>query len=492
MSKRGKQRAAAGRIGEPVVVAGSIPALDAFQNSLTRQGVGMPNLTNATKYPLTRMDFDFTLLNSLYRSHWIAAGIVDIPAEDMLKNWITLQSKMRPEDIDDFERRVRQTRTRAQLLEGLKWGRLYGGAIGIITLASDTDLANLSEPLELENVQMDDYRGLRILDRWMGATPSAELVDDITSPEFGMPKYYSLTGIGLNGVSVHHSRIVRFVGVKLPPIEEIAESYWGMSVLERPIEEILKRDNSSANIAGLIFRANLIVRTMADLPPLAATNNQAYQRILQSLEAQNQLLNNFSQLLLGRDETVSSQTYTFSGLADIYEEFMLDVAGAAHIPVTKLYGRSPAGMNSTGESDLQNYYDMITQEQETTLRPVLDKLLPVICMSTFGAVPDDLNYKFNSPKTVSPKEAAELAKAYTEAVASAYNANLISQKAAAKELRQQADTTGIFSNITDEDIEHTTDEYIGDRNEDMSQFADILGGLPTAPLPAAEKPESDV
>ncbi|MFP3681974.1 DUF1073 domain-containing protein, partial [Pseudomonas sp. SIMBA_041] len=65
---------------------------------------------------------------------------------------------------------------------------------------------------------------------------------------------------------------------------------------------------------------------------------------------------------------------------------MLDISGASEIPVTRLFGRSPAGMNATGESDLQNYYEVVQQQQESTLGPILDKLLPIICMSEFGAI----------------------------------------------------------------------------------------------------------
>ena len=464
-------------VSEPLVIQGSLAALDSFQNLLTRQGMGMPNLKNGTRYPLTRLDFDFNLLNSLYRNSWIAAAIVDVPAEDMLKNWITLKGQLDPEDLDDFERKIRQTSTREQILEGVKWGRLYGGAIGVIALASDRELAQLEEPLDLRRVGLDDYRGLRILDRWMGATPGSELVEDICSPDFGLPKYYTLSGQGLGGARIHHSRVVRFIGVNLPPIEKIAENYWGMSVLERVLEELSKRDNTSANIEGMVYRANIAIRRMNNLPGLmagASGSDSNYRRILESLSAQNQILNNFSMQLLGEGEEMDFKSYSFSGLSEIYEEFMMDISGAAHIPATKLFGRAPAGMNSTGESDLQNYYDMISQEQETDLRPVLDKILPVIAMSLWGGVPDDLDYKFNSPRTVSDKDAAELARSYTDGVVAAYNANLITQRAAAKELRQQSDVTGVFSNITDEDIERASPEYLDGGGEDLGQFADLL------------------
>ncbi|MFQ8761936.1 MAG: anti-CBASS protein Acb1 family protein [Intestinimonas sp.] len=55
----------------------------------------------------------------------------------------------------------------------------------------------------------------------------------------------------------------------------------------------------------------------------------------------------------------------------------LDLSGASRIPVTKLFGRSPAGMNATGESDLRNYYDYVDTLREAKLRPILEKLLPV-------------------------------------------------------------------------------------------------------------------
>ena len=61
---------------------------------------------------------------------------------------------------------------------------------------------------------------------------------------------------------------------------------------------------------------------------------------------------------------METHSYSFTGLSDIYESFMMDMAGAAEIPATKLFGRSPQGFNSTGESDLRNYYDMIASLQE--------------------------------------------------------------------------------------------------------------------------------
>jgi hypothetical protein len=91
---------------------------------------------------------------------------------------------------------------------------------------------------------------------------------------------------------------------------------------------------------------------------------------------------------------------------------------------------------------------------------VYDKLLPIIMMSTFGAVPDDFDYDFNPVRRPPVDEMADLASKNTDSVTKAFQAGLISQKVALKELRQQSEMTGMWSNITDDDIENADDEVM--------------------------------
>lgn len=80
--------------------------------------------------------------------------------------------------------------------------------------------------------------------------------------------------------------------------------------------------------------------------------------------------------IIDKDDDFSTHQYTFSGLSDVYQQFIMpDISGAAGIPVTRLFGRSPAGLNATGESDLQNYYDKIEEKArkciETNSRKII-------------------------------------------------------------------------------------------------------------------------
>lgn len=462
-------------------------ALDAFSNVLARLGAGTPNLLEGTEYSLQRMSRDFNTLNALYRESWIVRRIIDVIPADMLKNWITITSGLDP----DVEKRLSLTLRRTQLIDklkrGMQWGRLYGGALGVMLVKHQG--YDLSQPLQLDWIMPGDFAGLLIFDRWNGVTPSSELIEDISDPDYGFPKYYTVTDpAGGGSVKIHHSRVIRFTGNTLPFWEEIAEMQWGASVVESIFDELRKRDNVSWNIAQLTFMANIRVLKMQDLGQLlAATDNESQAELLRTLEAQNMLLNNMGMQVMDAADGLETHQYTFGGLSDCYQQFIMDISGAAEIPVTRLFGRSPSGLNATGESDLQNYYDMIAEKQESYLRPILNKVLPPFIISTLGSLPDDFDFEFDPVAEPTDKERADLAKCGTDNVVAAYNAGLISQRCALKELKQQSERTGVWTNITDEDIERASDTV-----EPPGEMGGMFGGMGGEAAPASGEESSQV
>ena len=446
---------------------------DSFQNPMTRTGVFMPNPLETTEYPLTRFTRGWQTINALYRSHWIVRRIIDVIPEDMIKNGYHILTQLSPDQIKKIVRCDRTTRTSRRILEGLKWGRLYGGAGALIMIEGHEN--QLDQPIDYDMIMPGSYKGLLVLDRWSGVTPEDKLVSDLSDPEFGMPEYYTVSSDALTvGIRVHHSRIIRFMGRPLPYLEQLAETYWGASELEHVIDELKKRDNVSWNIAMLTFMANLRVMKMDGMGQLLATGNeQAQMQLYNTIQGMNAMMNNNSLQVLGENDSYETHQYTFGGIGETYDRFMMDVAGAAETPVTKLFGRSPAGMNATGESDMQNYYDTIEEKQEAELRPVYDKILPIMFISTLGGIPDDWDYEFNPIRRPRDDEMADLASKNTDSVTKAFQAGMVSQRTALKELRQQSEMTGMWSNITDEDIEKA-DDSVMQPDEGMG---DLMNGV---------------
>ena len=465
MSRRNKSRP---RGAQPNTEAVSVQ--DAFSNPLFRLGYGSQSPLEATEYPLTRMTDNYALLNSLYRDNWVVQNVVGIIPDDMTKKWFAPAGAVGPEHLKELERVQRVTALRERVNEGLRWGRLYGGAAGLIMIRGQEGM--LGQPLELESIYPGTFQGLYILDRWQGVVPGMELVFEGGEP---VPAYYSITDARGNTVAkVHHSRLVRFTGRDLPFLERVAELYWGESEVEALYNDVVKHDNVAANMAALTFRANVDTMEVQNLDPLfSVTSGEQQRRFWNVMQAQSVMKSNFGMQLVNRGDQIKNTQYTFTGLQEVYDSMCLDLSGASRIPVTKLFGRSPAGMNATGESDLRNYYDYVDTLREAKLRPILEKLLPVLAMSAWGAVPDGLDITFPPLWTPTAAEVAEIALKKAQAIRDTFQAGLFRADTAQRELKKLADETGMFDSISEEEIAANT----GKTYQDVTALRDPLAGL---------------
>lgn len=417
-------------------------------------------------------------ITTMYREGWITKKVIDVPAEDMTKAWISFDTQIDQDAERRIEKEMRQYKVQKKITDGIKWARLYGGAIGVILVEGQEDM--MDTQLELALVMPGTFRGILIVDRWSGVEPSMEVVDDLSDVDYGLPKYYTLTDAGNDGtlgnIRIHHSRVIRFVGRELPYQEEEAEKFWGASELEHIYDELNKRNATSSNIAQLVFQANLRVLKMGDLGEILALSDERTQRELyQTIQAQNMLMTSFGLQVLDRDDNFETHPYAFAGLNDIYQSFMADIAGASEIPATKLFGKAPDGMNSTGEGDLMNYYESIRQKQENLIRPGIEKLLPVVCVSALGKVPDDIEIAFEPVESSTTGQKAALAQQISGALSGLYQSDIITKAMALMELRKSAFVTGIGSTITDEDIENAENEASLPPEQDMPGMGGEMG-----------------
>lgn len=475
-----------GIVNDRSEVIGIKRALDAYSNIPANLGAGGNNLAETANYVMKRFTWDYWTLNILFRNNWIAKAIIEKPANEMLKNGFEIQSQIDPDQITKIMQTWTKTKTKERFLQCLKWARLYGGCLLVPMITGHGDM---SEPLDYDEIMPDSYKGCFLVDRWSGANPSLDLVDNIEDPDFGQPEYYEVSDNATGKVyKIHHTRVIKMIGRELPYWEEIAESYWGASELEHVFTELKKRDDTSANISFLIFLANIRVFKMDGLSQMITLGDQeAAQRVYESMRTMNHLMCNTGTLAMDSSDDFAEHQYSFTGINDVYESFMLDISGAAEIPIDKLFGRSPTGFNSGAET-LQNYYDTIQEKQETYVRTPLEKIMKIITMSSLGEIPDDMEIVFNPVRRPADMEKADLAQKQAQPIFDAYAGNLIGKGTALRELKQQSSITGLWTNITDEMIEQAENEDEQASKEEKQNKEDLMqavlsGGNENAEIP---------
>jgi phage-related protein (TIGR01555 family) len=440
--------------------------VDGFENFLTRTGL-MSNATGAGQYSFTQLTRNRLQLEAAYRGSWVVGIAIDAKAEDMTRAGIQISTHEGQLKVKDFMAGMSRLKIMQSFCSGIKWGNLYGGAIAVIQIKGQL----LSSPLNLDSIGKDQFQGLVVYDRWQLSPDLANCID--SGPDMGLPEYYSIvSSSGMTAstqqlaankqdqsqIRLHHSRVIRFTGIDLPHFQAIYEMMWGESIIERLWDRLIAFDNATMASASLIDRANLRMVGVDGLRQILGQGGKAQQGLEAMFEMMRELQSNQGITLLDKNDTYQTTSYSFSGLSDMMLQFGQQISGATGIPLVRFFGQSPSGLSATGEGDLKFYYNNINATQEAKLRNPFEMVIRVMWRSMFGvAAPDDLEFTFTPLWLASDKDKSDIAKANAETIIGVKEAGLIKSSTALKELRQDSGDTGLFSHISDEEIEEADD-----------------------------------
>jgi uncharacterized protein len=428
-----------------------VATADSFQNFMTRTGQGTGNANDGATYGFNPVSRNRVKLEWAYRGSWLAGRVVDVYADDMTRAGVEIHSTDKPDALEELHKEAQRIQFWGGMCDTLTYARLYGGAIGWLMI----DGQDTETPLRVETVGKDQFRGLHALDRWAVQPSLDRLVTDL-GPDLGNPMFYDLlpdVGTGLQKMRIHYSRVLRFVGVKLPYWQRITENYWGQSSLERLWDRMIAFDSTSAGAAQLVYKAHLRTYKVEKLREIIAMGGPALDALVKQIGMIRAFQSNEGMSLMDKSDEFETHQYTFAGLEDIMNAFGQQVAGAAEIPLVRLFGTSPKGMNATGESDLVTYYDGCASKQERSLRNPVELGYNLMYRSKFGRAPPAVfGIKFKPLWQMTDEQKANVTGSVTTSVVSAYTAQIIKRSTALQELKQLAPVTGAFSNITDEEI----------------------------------------
>lgn len=350
---------------------------DGYSNMLNKYGTMQDN-TTAYEYGLEAITDDMEL-TGLYEGNGLFAKIIDRPAEEAVKHGFDIDYG--DQDITEYvEDRMDSLDLEDKFATAEKWARLYGGAI-IVMLVDDG--RGLEEPLDWRNAR--SIEELRVFERSLVQPDYVSMNqfhfgDSMRSGRsFGEPEYYHVFST-YGYFTVHRSRCLVFRNGRLPERTSNAiYRYWGIPEYVRMKRELRECITAHGNGGRLLERCVQAIYKMKNLANMLSTDageNQVLKR-LQVIDMARNLLNSIA--IDNDGEEYTFESFAMSGVKDILDSTCNMLSAVTNIPQTILFGRSPAGMNSTGENDLENYYNMVENIQKQNMkansRTVIDLIL---------------------------------------------------------------------------------------------------------------------
>ena len=383
---------------------------DGYTNVLNKYGTTQDN-SEAYTFEREQIVPDMQL-TTLYEGNGLFSKIIDTPAEEALKHGFDLNLKndelvnFTEEALDDLDWEEKAT-------TAIKWARLYGGAV-IVMLIDDGK--GLEEPVDWENIRSIDE--LRVFERAVVQPDYTSLyMQDFgndgkknRTSHFGEPEFYYVNSM-FGSFKVHESRCLVFKNGTLPEqVSNTTYQMWGMPEYIRIKRALRETTTAHTDAVKLLERSVQAIYSMKNLAQLLATDdgeNQVLKR-LEIIDMARGLLNSIA--IDAEGESYDFKTFQFSGVKDVIESTCNMLSALTNIPQTLLFGRSPSGMDATGISDLENYYNFVERIQKLMLKRNFRYLLDVIYRAgvASGELEEEPSYKlsFNPLWSMSETEQA--------------------------------------------------------------------------------------
>lgn len=401
-----------------------IQMLDHLRNALTGTGTGRdPRMasTYALTPHLSRGEID-----AAYRSSGLMRKIIQIPALDMVREWRSWRLEAdQITAVEAEERRlgIRQKVREAEVLRGLGGGAFILGLPG-----------NPAEPAP-ESVGMRGLAFVNVASRWSLSFERIEY--DYQQPTYGEPAMWRMA-VDRGHVDLHPSRVIPFradtAASRIGPGGE-EETFWGESTVAQVLDAVKDSDMARASFAALLHKARLLrigIPGLMDMVSTEAGSKNIANRmgILSAAES----IHHAVVYDAGGDEgkggeKITDAQYNFAGAKDVLNAFAEFVAAISDIPATRLLGRAPEGMNSSGDSQQKDWQKKIRARQTLELSPCMDRLDRYLLPSALGTVPDGAWYDWSPLDTPSQADEAGRFKTFAEALEKVQGMNVVPDEA---------------------------------------------------------------
>lgn len=340
-------------------------------------------------------------VESAYRTNWLVKKIVDVPAKDMTREWRAWQAKS--SSIEGLEAEEKRLQLKSKVQRALILARLFGGS-ALILGNGDADTESELNP---ETIRKGRLRFIQVMNRHE-LTLGNPILNDAESPWFRQPEYFQIQTSGqMQNIKLHPSRVVPFIGQAPPEGGRFTQSdswYWGDPIMLSINEAVQDAMTATAGFAALIDEAKLDIIKIPDL--MANVGTQEYEdRLMTRLGLANTGKSTHRALIIDGAEDWQQRQVTWAGIPAVIAQYLEIVSGAADIPVTRLLGQSPKGLQSTGKGEQEDYHDKVEADQGELLQPALERIDELLIRSALGSRPSDIYFEFNPLDE--PDEAAD-------------------------------------------------------------------------------------
>lgn len=444
----------------PDVLPGVIPAKSRLACDSAITGTYSQMQVNST-FAEGQMFLGFAYLAELSQRNEYRR-LTQVIASELTRCWMEVISNGDDDVTDRIEvinKELKRLKVQDRFREAVEHDGLFGrGQIFIDT--GDTDNPDeLKTPLVMSarKVRRNGIKCLTIVE------PTWTYPGNYNSSDPLKPDYFKPTSWYVMSKEVHDSRFLMFTARPVPTILKPAYTFCGLSITQIAKPYVDNWLNTRQAVTELVQSFSVLgIKTNMS----SVLHGGALKGIENRALLFNQQRNNQGLMLLDKDAeeffNVAVPLSTLDSLQAQAQEHMSSING---VPLVKLLGITPSGLNASSEGEIACWYDMIFAEQEVLFNEPLKKIIDLIQLSIFGDIDENIDFKWNPLHSLSAEEEAAARKTDAETDAIYIEAGVVSPQEV-RERIARADNSAYASLDVDavipQPIEPETDEDMTD------------------------------
>jgi phage-related protein (TIGR01555 family) len=367
--------------------------------------------------------------------------ITDTIATEMTRKWIKFQAVGEVDKTAQIKA-IEDEFTRLGVKEAFKKAAENDGFFGRAHLYLDTGATDDRDELKLPigngtnamskaKVGKGSLKRLRVIEP-VWTYPSSYNATDPLKPDWYKPSSWFV-----QGKEVHATRLLTFIGREVPDLLKPAYSFGGLSMSQmvKPYVDNWLRVRQSVSDLISTFSTSGIKTDLSNF--LAAGGDELFKRLVLF----NRNRDNQGLLVLDKNnEDYFNVTTPLTTLDQLQAQAQEHMASVSRIPLVKLLGISPAGLNASSEGEIETFDDSINAYQEAFFRPNLTRVLHFVQLSLFGVVDPAITFAFVPLTDLTPKEKAEVDKIEAETDDIRINSSVLAPAEVRKRVANEPDS----------------------------------------------------
>lgn len=420
----------------------------------------------------------------MYKTYWEAQKIIDIPVDDALRNR-PIASGINQKIIDRIEKKLEELKFWKMLRNAAISERLFGG--GLIYIGFEDYKPDITN---VDVLKYPIYPQYRLDIEYLRVIPLTRVSNHSVTTNILSPFYTNPIFLDISGDTIHNSRLIILHGedaINYYDYSMIANGLsvtatnnlsmqrlrcFGASRLDQIWQDILYARRSRGAAARLVETSSTMI-LMSDAISgnygsiAAKSQMEELQDMMKNIEINKSLILDSQKV-----QEIKNLASNFSSIPELIMTYLNVISAASDVPATRFLGTSPGGLNATGDSDLENYYNTIQAYQQHKIIPLIRRMYDYIGHYYYGDAWSELNknlqLEFPPLWSEDLTQEADRKTKEVQIVQMLQSMGLISDETAIKEINAR---NILLEQLTEEDIVEAQDENY---NDNFADYPDEL------------------